>query len=505
MLPLENPLSRLEQIRELEESQRGAIEIVLINTPLDLYASGSSPKYDTIFPFGLLILSEIAKSLGFSSIVIDGEAARLSIQEITAYVKKVRPIIVGINLLSPTIDIASRIVKQISEDGLIVVGGGPHATFEPYDCFERIPELNYLFRGEAVKSWQEFLGCLKHDVEEAVASIQGIWSRDKANGIGERTIELEELPTVDRSAAIFPSYQIGGREETAIFASIGCAEKCRYCAGRAFSGGIVRYRQVSSLVDEIESCVNVGINAFHFADDNFIQNVEYVRAFAQELKRRNLIIHWRSFARADDVSEQVVELLVQSGCYRLTFGIESGCQRTLENMGKGHTISDAIYAIERCRAADIKTKAFFMLGYPDETRDEIEETVTFALNSGLDWAYFYLVRAFPGTLLFRDLTQRGFSKQELLQYIHWMPRISEGCTMEQQKYREVLEKNNIFNVDSIFKYNVAHQRSINGVIGNDELTEIMADAYRRFYFRREFVERFSNQDMVYENLLPLKE
>jgi radical SAM superfamily enzyme YgiQ (UPF0313 family) len=486
---------RLAAIRDRELTARGRIRAVLINSPLDEYEERSLPKYDTIYPFGLLVLAEVAKAKGIGTIVLDAEAMRLSVDETCRYVEGLDPELVGINLLSPTVSIAAAICERVSKRGRIVVAGGPHATFEPEDCFERIPTLRFLFRGEAACSWEGFIAKFLAGGLDSAGAIDGVSARGEARGtLGRRSDPLDGLPEVDRSAVPFPYYLMGGFRETSVYASMGCTERCRYCAGRAFSGGRLRFRSIPRLVDEIERCCREGIESFHFADDDFVCNHDYVQRFSEELGRRRLRIRWRSFAKVNSLAPGLLADLNNTGCYRLTFGVETGSETTLRRMGKGHSVEEAYRAIRLCREAGIETKAFFMLGYPGETAEDIEASVSFALESGVDWAYFYLVRAFPGTVLFHDLLRAGFTRRELLSYRHWVPDTSVGLTGKQAEYRAFLEDNGFFKVDSVLKYNVAHQRSINEHFTNEELSELMAEAYRRFYYRYDFVRRFGWAD-----------
>ena len=372
----------------------------------------------------------------------------------------------------------------------MIVGGGPHATVAPADCFRRIPQLKAIFRGEAEVAWDGFMQAVKADHSEAVVHLPHATTAVATRPISPRPMNLDVLPEVDRESLLIPYYDFAGRRETSIMAARGCRYNCSYCAGRVLSGGCFRFRSVQRLVDEMAACVfQNGIRSFHFADDNFLQAPEYLRSFAGELRRRGLTISWRSFARADSVTPDLMEDLVSSGCYRLTFGLESGSERTLARMNKHHTLREAVRAIELSQKNGIETKAFFMLGYPGETVEEMLDTINFALSVPLDHAYFYLVRSFPGTKLQRELLDRGYSKEELSQYVHWIPPVEKTLTPEEQTYRRALESHGVFRLDSVLKYNVAHARSINEYCSNDELMEIMGDGYRRFYFRGDYLSR----------------
>ncbi|HOT30300.1 MAG TPA: radical SAM protein [Candidatus Ozemobacteraceae bacterium] len=274
-------------------------------------------------------------------------------------------------------------------------------------------------------------------------------------------------------------------------ASRGCAFDCHYCSGRTLSGGRIRFRPVTNLVDEIQECQRqYGITSFHFADDNFLQNPGYVRSFRQELGNRGLSISWRSFARADSIRPEIMEDVAASGCYRLTLGLESGTDTILLRMNKRHTVEQSSAALSLCREYGIETKAFFMLGYPEETPAEIQATIDFAAASSLSHAYFYLVRSFPGTRLERELLEAGIPKADLLEYIHWVPDMDSGLTVFERACRKALEVHGVFDADSVLKYNVAHRRSINRNCSNEQLMDFMVNGYKKFYFRPSYLERF---------------
>ena len=160
-------------------------------------------------------------------------------------------------------------------------------------------------------------------------------------------------------------------------------------------------------------------------------------------------------------------------------------------MNKRQTIASIQKAITLCKINGIETKGFFMLGYPGETKLEMEETVQFAIKLELDSAFFYVVRAFPGTALYSDLLSAGFSEESLLQYQHTWPKIRDmKLTHEQSTIADKLKSSGVFDFNKTLKYNVTHLTSIHED-SISELCEIMSRAYVRFYFREEYLAKHS--------------
>jgi anaerobic magnesium-protoporphyrin IX monomethyl ester cyclase len=101
----------------------------------------------------------------------------------------------------------------------------------------------------------------------------------------------------------------------------------------------------------------------------------------------------------------------QAGCIRMFFGIESGNDSILKIMKKQITTKQAYNAIQICKEIDIKSGAFFILGYPGENAKTILDTVKFASHLPLDYLSFTLPYPIPGTPLFERLNDKLVSDE----------------------------------------------------------------------------------------------
>ena len=106
-----------------------------------------------------------------------------------------------------------------------------------------------------------------------------------------------------------------------------------------------------------------------------------------------------------------LERMKQTGCYQLVFGVESGRQRILDSVKKGTTPEEAKEAVRLCKEVGIKTKAYYMFGFPTETVQEMEQTLNHAKELNTDIACFLLVKAYPGTEMYKQLAGKYEEKR----------------------------------------------------------------------------------------------
>lgn len=164
-----------------------------------------------------------------------------------------------------------------------------------------------------------------------------------------------------------------------ILGSRGCYNNCSYCYN--FWGNDVRYRDEISIVDEMEVLEYAGAKGFFFIDSTFTQNKEWVYKICKEIRRRGLGIKWSAETRTDCVDAELLEEMKKANCMALWFGVESYCDRILNNVKKNNDCMASIKTLNLCRKVDIKPQQFIMIGAPGETIDSLNETLSFLINN----------------------------------------------------------------------------------------------------------------------------
>ncbi|MFH1756530.1 MAG: radical SAM protein, partial [Pseudomonadota bacterium] len=112
------------------------------------------------------------------------------------------------------------------------------------------------------------------------------------------------------------------------------------------------------------------------------------------------------FARVDTVDAVLLKKLKDAGCAMICFGLESGNQKILDQANKRTTLEKARQAIQICKDVGISPLGSFILGLPGETRESMEDTISFAQSLGIPFG-FHLLSPFPGTRIREKATEYG--------------------------------------------------------------------------------------------------
>jgi len=227
--------------------------------------------------------------------------------------------------------------------------------------------------------------------------------------------ELDDLPWPQRDSN-GTSYL--GYGFATVQSSRGCYHACAMCLPCAFyraaPGGGYRLRSIPNLVDEIEALYRRGTRLFLFDDEQFLppgdERHARVEAFAQELAHREMEIAFTIKCRPDDVEAGILRRLQKIGLLRVYVGIESGCQVTLDLLGKGVTVqrnSEALVTLDRL---GLVADFFCLIFHPWSTLETIEADLAFLEQAIPQYAAvfnFSEVAVYPGTPLARRLRGEG--------------------------------------------------------------------------------------------------
>jgi len=201
----------------------------------------------------------------------------------------------------------------------------------------------------------------------------------------------------------------------------------------------------------------MGIKEIFLYDDTFSINKQRAIDICNEILRRNLKIIWDIRARVDTVDEKILKKLKLAGCERIHYGVEAGTQEILNILRKGITLQQVQKAFQWTRKVGITTLAYFMIGNPTESREQILETIKFALRIKPDYAHIALTTPFPATELYR----RGLERK-ILRHDYW---------------KEFAERPRMDFVPELWEENLTGQ----------ELIRLLRSAYTKFYMRPGYI------------------
>ena len=194
-----------------------------------------------------------------------------------------------------------------------------------------------------------------------------------------------------------------------MYAGKGCPFSCIYCTERNTK---VKNRSAAKVLNELRYIKEkFNVKTVSFFDETFTIDRERTIAIAEGIKRENLQILWYCNTRVSLVDKSLLEIMYQGGCRGVSFGIESGSQKILDNAEKGITVQQAENAIKIAKKAGIKVSCSFIFGLPGENWDSVDETIRFVKRTLPTGAQFNVAVPYPGTELNRIAQANGWIKE----------------------------------------------------------------------------------------------
>jgi anaerobic magnesium-protoporphyrin IX monomethyl ester cyclase len=296
--------------------------------------------------------------------------------------------------------------------GTRIILGGPEVRNHAKNFLEH--GAHYVVLGEGEVTTLELIEHLRAGKEPVqVAGLRYLAPDGTLHNTGEREKikDLNVLPLPARHKINLHAYldawkTAHGLNAVSVNTMRGCPYTCKWCS-RAVYGLSYRRRSPEHVVAELKHIKNTyNPDTLWFVDDVFTVSHKWLAAFAAEVIREDAVIPYECITRADRMSEEVIALLKQSGCFRVWIGAESGSQRVIDLMDRRVEVSKVREMIQLSRAGGLETGTFIMLGYPGETEADIEATVEHLKVSHPD--YYTITIAYPikGTDMYTEVEER---------------------------------------------------------------------------------------------------
>jgi radical SAM superfamily enzyme YgiQ (UPF0313 family) len=446
------------------------MKALLINPPFKSVIMTNTPsivdeEQGFFPPLGIMYIASYAENKTEHKIeILDTQVEQLNYTQIEYEIKKRGPDIVGITTMTfSLIDsiLTAKVVKKV-DDSIAVVLGGPHVGIYPEETIN-FSEVDYLVIGEGEITFTELLQNI--DDKDKLKNVEGLVFKDNGNIVKTESREfikdLDALPFPARHLTPYEKYcSLLAKESivTTMITSRGCPYKCIFC-NRPHLGKKFRARSAINVVNEMEECVKKGINEIAVYDDTFTLNRQRAIDVCNEILGRDLEIRWDIRTRVDTVDKELLSKLKEAGCDRIHYGIEAGTPEILKVLKKGITLEQARNAIKWSKEIGISTLAYFMIGSPGESREQINETINFAKKLNSDFAHFSITTPFPATELCTMGVEKGIIKNDC-----WRDFAKNPSVEFQSPY---WEEN----------------------LSRDELIELLNFAYKRFYIRPKYILR----------------
>lgn len=344
--------------------------------------------------------------------------------------------------LSQAIDLRCHaLIRKIKPDAWIVFMG-PAATDRPDDFL--VDERTIVARGEPDMILIELATAIANGAEESkLRTVRGVSFRTSLGNIHNITAgvidDLDALPFPARhlvKSNLYHNPKLPKEPMTAMVTSRQCAFQCIYCVpnslgfareieykryennGQVVDGELpkgygkfikpaVRKRSAENVVREFKLLKEQGFRSVSIVDDQFLWEEERTIKICRGIE--TLGIKWGCLARADRVTKETAEAMAKAGCRYVDLGIESLNPKTLAYINKNATVEKMYDGVKMLKKAGIKLKVNMLIGAnPNETREEIWDSIKKVIALKPEIIMFSVVSPFPGTKYYEIAKKEGF-------------------------------------------------------------------------------------------------
>lgn len=363
-------------------------------------------------PLDLLYVAAILERDGHKVRIVDAEATGGTPEQVLAQLGSPPPAVVGLATSSATIALDLQLVdrvKQLSPGTLTFITGSQGSKVP--DMAMHNSRVDAVVRGEPEHTVAEMLRELAAGRDPLAVPGLTVRRGDTISSNADRPLlkgpDLDALPFPARHLLPKAPYRIPTMEGPVqtVASSRGCPINCTYCGYVVAQGIPWRGRSAKSVVDELRSIVrDHGVHNVVFRDPLFAGSRERTVELCALLETEKLPLQWQCETAIKTLDEELLAAMARAGCVSVSFGVESGNEELQKKYSRGKikTWEHAKAVVDGCRKHRIATRAFFMIGFPEETPEQARQTMDLAVYLDPDSVQFTAVTPYPDTKLYKE-------------------------------------------------------------------------------------------------------
>lgn len=343
-------------------------------------------------PMGILSLAAVLDLQGVETEIIDlnrlyyqyvdGKYRRQGIEFCSYavdYFQKLTAEVFGFSTICSCYPLTLRLarrVRQIHPESRIVLGG-PQASVVDVATLREFPFIDVIVRGEA----EETLLRLLHAFSERRPDLSGIAGLTFRND--DKVFRNSNAPVIENldllPMAAFHLYPyIRECSYAPLEAGRGCPFACSFCSTNDFFRRRFRMKSPQVLVEQMKSIKDTyGLSSFDLVHDMFTVDRKKVVRFCDAVEQSGEQLYWSCSARTDCIDDELIDRMAAAGCYAIFFGVDTGSARMQEIIHKRLDLNAAAARIKRTNAHKIKHTVSLITGFPEETKADLRETISF--------------------------------------------------------------------------------------------------------------------------------
>ena len=389
------------------------MKIALINPVIREWAKPNVP------PIGLLLISSMLRQEGHDVYIWDVNGLRPKEEDVERWLKvdAGKFDLIGIGGLITQWNLIREMTLKLKQyyPNIPIMAGGPVVSNAPHLFTKRNPHIDAIVVGEGEYAVLDLVRDLQKGKLTAnrtarittqpvgASTTNGLQWEDFSSEVPiyqNTELPMDKIPYPDydnlETTKVYLHNALGYKNQKrkwidggsddmvhnlGIVTTRGCVFRCRFCQPRYLSS-TARPRPTELIVDEIEKMVDTyGITYLHFLDEISFFSKNKAILFAKEMIKRGLNkkIEYGCPARIDTLNPESMDLLRESGMVWLGLGVESLSQEVLTMMDKYIQIEGGLEKvvanIKYARGVFPVVDTSFIIGYPGETKETIDETI----------------------------------------------------------------------------------------------------------------------------------
>lgn len=375
-------------------------------------------------PLNFAYLASSAIKAGFVPILYDAMSKNKSLKNIEDLIFSIDFDYLALSSITATINEnikISKIAKKIKKN-IKVIMGGVHASFMFEEILKENDTIDYIIISEGEETLYELLNNQKDDIKGIAFKRDGRIYKTKAREFLDN-LDLYEpyydfLPWSDYKYFVLNNLRLG-----AISTSRGCNHNCIFCSQQKFWEKSWRGRSPESVIKDIKKLYNLyGVKVILIADEYPTKD----RDRWEEILKMIISLNYEDLyflmeTRADDIirDKNIMNLYKKANIIHIYLGLEAGTQDKLDLIKKETNVQMGKESLEIIRKYGIVTETSFVLGFPEETKENIKKTVEIAKFYNPDFAHFLFLTPWPYSDLWNEvkpfIANYDYSKYNLVE------------------------------------------------------------------------------------------
>jgi len=358
-------------------------------------------------PIELAHVASVLEEDGFDVRIVDADAAGLDADGALRAIRDGEPGLVCLDSSSTSLEHDLALAGRARDAlGVRVAMLGSQVTYTPDEIFDG-GAVDAVVRGEPEYTVRELARRTRDRAD--LAGCEGIsWRAPDGEVVHEperdKIKDLDALPIPARHLLDNQRYRFPGiaGAVTTVKSSRGCPLDCSFCGYTLAQGLRFRFRSPEHVVRElVDLHRRWGLRQVVFRDPIFTTRKDRIHAICDGILAEGLDLEWQCETAVKTLDRPLLEKMAKAGCKHISLGVESGNEE-IQRKHCGAKLLDhdrAFDVFEACRAVGIETRAFCMIGFPEETPAMVEDTLALVERLDPDQVQFCAVTAYPGTKL----------------------------------------------------------------------------------------------------------